>query len=482
MGVYLTVQSQAWEVTVKSGEHARPGTLLSGRRTLILIILLAVVVRLAFMIAVQPWDQEIAEREILIGDAIGYQELALGIADSWDYESFGTFRTPGYPTFMAMLYALFGPEPWIVLLAQVLLNCCALVLLYLWADLVVGRKVALIAAFIYAIEPHVVLYTSVLYSDTLFALCILAAMLSLTYGHKTARVSFIFLCGALLGVAALLKPVAQYFPLVGVGVVLLLPKAKAAFRPKAAFALVFAFALVISPWIQRNYQEYRHIGLATIQGSNLIKWNVAFTEVARTGRPVDEVRADFAEIARERGVIEDGNPFANSDIYTAVAMDYIKANKMRYAARHLKGITNMYLNIATARFSSHLGLDTGAFDYEFFASPGIDQMVRGFLAAKTPHEIIMAFIVGGLLLLIYMAAAVGLISLIRARKWLCLLIGLGVIAYFSVITGVIGLVRYKLPIIPFYLVFSAQGFEVCVEFVRKQRAARRGSAAEVIPA
>ncbi len=482
MGAHLTVQSQALEVTVKSGEHARPGTLRSSRRALILIVLLAIVVRLAFMIAVQPWDQEVAERAILIGDATGYQRLALGIADSWDYESFGTFRTPGYPTFMATLYALFGPAPWIVLLAQVLLNCCAVVLLYLWADLVVGRKVALIAALLYAVEPHVVLYTSVLYSDTLFALCILAAMLSLTYGHRTTRASFIFLCGALLGAAALVKPVGQFFPIVAVGIVLLLPEAKAAFRLKAAFALVFAFALVISPWIQRNYQEYRHIGLATIQGSNLLEWNVAFAEVARTGRPVDEVRADFAEIARERGAIEDGNPFANSDIYTAVAMDYIKANKMHYAARHLKGIANMYLNIATARFSSHLGLDTGDFDYRFFASPGTYRMVRGFLAAKAPHEIIIAFILGGFLLLIYMAGAVGLISLIRARKWVCLLIGLGVIVYFSAITGVIGLVRYKLPIIPFYLVFSAQGFEACLEFVRKRRAARQGSAAEVIPA
>lgn len=470
-------KSEKREVSVESGGQVRPGKTRISRRTLVLIVLLAVVVRLAFMIAVQPWDPEVAESAILVGDANGYQRLAVGISDSWNYESFGAFRTPGYPTFMAMLYSLFGPSPWIVLLAQVLLNSCAVLLLYLWADLVVGSKVALIAALLYAIEPHVVLYTSVLYSDTVFAFFILASMLSFTYGLKTRRISFALISGALLGVSALVKPVAQFFPVIAVGIILLLPKAKAAFRLKAALLLLFAFALAISPWIQRNYREYSHVGLSSIQGSNLLEWNVAYAEVARTGRPVEEVRADFAEIARERGAEEGGNPFANSDIYAAVAIDYIKANKMHYTARHLKGIANMYLNIATLRFSSHLGMDSGDFDYKFFASPGIGRMVRGFLAAKAPHEVIIALVVGGFLLLTYIAAAVGLVSLVRAGKWLCLLIGVGVVLYLSVITGVIGLVRYKVPIIPFYLVFTAQGFVACREFVRGRRAARRGSAA-----
>lgn len=463
---------------MRSNEHAGPGPTREGRAALILIVLLAIVIRLAFMAAVQPWDAEVVDRAILVTDATGYHRLAVGIADSWDYETFGAFRTPGYPTFMAMLYALFGAKPWVVLIAQVLLNTCAVVLLYVWADLVVGRKVALVSAFLYAIEPHVVLYTATLISDTLFAFCLLAALLLLTYGHRTARASYVFLCGAMLGVAALIKPVGQFFPLVAVVIALLLPKVRPSFRWRSAFAVAFAFLLVVSPWIQRNYLEYGHIGLSTIQGSNLLEWNATFSEVARTGKSVDEVRAEFAEIARDRGAVEGGNPFANSDVYAAVAMDYIGSHKAYYAARHIKGIANMYLNIGTARFSSHLGLESGGLAYRFFAAPGLPGMAEGFFATKAPHEVAIALIVLPFMFLMYLAAAVGIVSLVRARRYLCLLIGLGVVAYFSAVTGVIGLVRYKLPIIPFYLVMSAQGFVSCREFLRKRRAANAAPAAD----
>ena len=443
-------------------------------RTLILIVLLALALRLLFFGFVRPWDSDVVERAILAAgeDSLGYHELALGIMTSWSYEAFGTFRTPAYPTFLAGLYAIFGTKPWIVLLVQVFVSCGTLILLYLWAQLLLGKRVAVIAALLYAIEPHAILYSTTLVSETMFAFVLLAAALALVSGLKRSKAVPVWVSGLLLGLASLIKPVCQYFPVVAVGIALSYPRVRWPLRIRASAGLVVLFLLAISPWLLRNQMEYGHAGLSTIRGSNLLFWNATFTEVAKSGRPLGEVNAEFAEIARMEGASDNNNPFDNSRIYNNVAMDYILANKAYYAKRHVKGIVNMFVNVTTARISQHLGLERRHLDYRFFAAPGALQMVSGFLRSKTPHEIAIAAIVGAFLLFTYILALIGGISMVKRRMYTDLLVTAVIITYFCALTGLIGLARYKLPLIPFYLTLSGHGVLWLQECGSKMR--RRG--------
>ncbi len=86
------------------------GALLREHRTLVLIVLIALAIRLVFFAAVRPWADEILQRAILVLDATGYHRLAVGILESRSFDTFGAFRTPGYPVFVAGVYSLFGPR------------------------------------------------------------------------------------------------------------------------------------------------------------------------------------------------------------------------------------------------------------------------------------------------------------------------------------------------------------------------------------
>ncbi len=370
-----------------------------------------------------------------------------------------------------------------MLLIQLFVNVGSLLLLYVWCDRVFGRRVALVAASLYAIEPHAILYSVTLYSDTLFAFVFLAGVVALERGLRKPSAPLLVTSGGLLAIATLIRPVAQYGAVLAGLLIVLYPKNRWSLRRRAVVGFAVVFFLVLTPWLHRNNAAYDHVGLSTIGGSNLLFWNATYAEVARTGTPVEEVRAAFREEAELQGVSEDGNPFENSRIYSRIAIDYIRTHPSYYAARHLKGIANMFLNIGTKRISSHLGLQSGTLEYRFFAAPGAVQMMLGFLKAKAPHEIIIALIVGLFLLLTYLSAVVGGVSMLRRKKYLYFAITAGVLVYFSALTGLIGLVRYKLPIMPFYLALSAQGLVVVSDLRTRRRSARLSArAAEVADA
>jgi hypothetical protein len=63
-----------------------------------------------------------------------------------------------------------------------------------------------------------------------------------------------------------------------------------------------------------------------------------------------------------------------------------------------------------------------------------------------------------------MLALIGAVDMIRKRQYVFLAVLLLTILYFSALTGVVGLARYKLPVTPFYLILSAQGLAAVLEW------------------
>jgi hypothetical protein len=91
------------------------------------IALLALCVRLVFFLLVRPWSPAVESGFVLQGDARGYHELATTLLTQHRLAYGATdapnaLRTPGYPVFVAALYALFGWHPWVVMLFQILLD------------------------------------------------------------------------------------------------------------------------------------------------------------------------------------------------------------------------------------------------------------------------------------------------------------------------------------------------------------------------
>lgn len=151
-----------------------------------------------------------------ISDFADYMELAEALVNGEGYSVNGVatgFRAPGYPVFLAGLFAVFGVKVWVGQLANLLLAGIAMWLVYdvskmLFADEGTGR----IALLLMALHPNGIAYTSLLSTELLFVVLLLAGVACgmRMKGHW----GWVVATGLVFGLAAYVKPQAVLVPLV----------------------------------------------------------------------------------------------------------------------------------------------------------------------------------------------------------------------------------------------------------------------------
>ncbi|HEY2395392.1 MAG TPA: hypothetical protein VGH81_05325 [Rudaea sp.] len=185
------------------------------------------------------------------------------------------YRGPGYPMFLAGAMILAGhsdlplrsgPEgrsalgyvtdTWmkIALGFQIVLGTATV-----WFVIALGRfwladGWALAAGLLTALWPHLVTFTGVLLSETLFALLLLLALWLSCLAYEARSRIFMAAAGAVWGVAYLVNPLIALFPLVAAALIL-----RGRGRRLAA-TLVAAFLLAPAVWTIRNAVSVRDSG------------------------------------------------------------------------------------------------------------------------------------------------------------------------------------------------------------------------------
>jgi 4-amino-4-deoxy-L-arabinose transferase-like glycosyltransferase len=196
-------------------------------------------------------------------DPADFSGTGLSIAQGHGYPSSNrapgggpsAFRPPGYPLFLASVYAIAGREtPGIARVVQALLGTVAVGLIGLIAARIWGRRVGMLALGIAACAPPLVVMSTTLVSEALFVPLVLAATATaIEVGRSKRPVAWAIATGVLIGAAELTRTNA---------VVLLIPLAFAVWsarrgRSLRALALpatvVAAAALTVAPWTIRNY-------------------------------------------------------------------------------------------------------------------------------------------------------------------------------------------------------------------------------------
>lgn len=163
-----------------------------------------------------------------------------------------SLRPPGYPFFLSLVGT---PEPTEIFLRHVSfiqagLGIVSVLLTYLIAAQFLGKPLALVVALLAAINPFLTMISTYLLTESLFLFLLLAAVFTLLKASQGAGWPLYALTGVLWGLCALVRPTAQFLPLLLLLVVLALPS----FRRYASSAvLAFAcFAAVLAPWAIRN--------------------------------------------------------------------------------------------------------------------------------------------------------------------------------------------------------------------------------------
>jgi 4-amino-4-deoxy-L-arabinose transferase-like glycosyltransferase len=161
-------------------------------------------------------------------------------------------RPPGYPIFLALLGT---PEPTQAYLlrvsfAQAVIGVASVWLTYLIGSMLMGRALSMAAATITAIAPQLATVSTYLLTESLFMFLLLASVFSLLQAVNRQKRWLYAVSGLLWGVTSLVRATSEYFPVLLLVAVLIIPALRS-YRRNALIAFA-CFILAMSPWFIRN--------------------------------------------------------------------------------------------------------------------------------------------------------------------------------------------------------------------------------------
>lgn len=206
----------------------------------------------------------------LHGDAWAYDRLGFDVTEGKGFPTTGGVqpkREPGYPLFLAGIYAAAGHRPGAVRLVQAVLAGTLCLLVFAMARHLaragaVPPGTPWVAAALTAAYPGFVFYSGELMRETLFTWLTVLAFVPLTAYVLERRVVHAAAFGVVVGVAALVDARLMFFPLFFAVADAL---AGREWRRSLRFAVVsFGLALlVVAPWTVRNWVVLHRFVLLT---------------------------------------------------------------------------------------------------------------------------------------------------------------------------------------------------------------------------
>lgn len=413
-------------------------------RRLLLIAVIAAAVRLAAVLAIlaHPWQGAIYQNDsdeyMAMGRALAGGDL-LFTGVPWQ----PLFRTPGYPIFLALFYALGMPDLQVALV-QALLDACSCILIFRMAESALqDRSAALAASALYALNPLFLAYSFQLLSETLFLFVFIIANIVFLSGlrEKGFGRGRAALLGAAFGLMIWIKPSALLLPLIYSAVLRL--KGGSLRDIGLLLAIPAAFALA---WAGRNY---------VIEGEPVLSatalWNVVCYyagDIAMT--PGADLSGHELTIERFRlydpaSCTDLPYPELREGLYPA--LDLIGRNLPLFALHTLRGGILLFDPFNPA---GHIGSALSG-----IPSYGIERLMlsggEGFQWFLPIYVYAFAYQA-----CLYAFAAFHLRKG-EARGEALFMIFAMLLAYSILLNGPLGYARYRFPLEPFLILFAASG-------------------------
>ena len=226
-------------------------------RWLLLVGLCALVVRVLYVVIV-------LRDYVPVSDALHYHTLADAVGDGrglvhefpFGHPHPTAFRPPLYPLLLGGVYAVTGSQLGAAQALNVALGTAVVVLAALMAWRLAGRRAAMVTGLLAAVYPPLVFNDGPPLSEPLGLLLLLATAL-LLLDRRAAW------AGAASGLLVLTRPSAQFFAVVLGAWVLW----RLGWRRALSYAA--CLALVVAPWVLRNWYRLDSPVLATSVGFNL---------------------------------------------------------------------------------------------------------------------------------------------------------------------------------------------------------------------
>ena len=383
-------------------------------RQVILLLVVGLTLRIVFIALHQ---------HPLISDERDYHKLAVSLATTGSYEYDGVstaYRPFAYPALMSLVYLLAGEQPIVVKILQALFDLMSAILLYLILEKE-NERARTIALGLWCFYLPAVLYTNLLFTETIFTFLLVACCYAVIH-YKIGTTKDALLTGGFLGILTLMKPGMLLL-------IILLPAALLFARislRKYSFVLIGA-ALVLAPWVIRNYVVLGKPTIITNGGINLLIGN---NPNATGGYTVKFPENIFTEAETEIQADESAFRYAT---------EYILNNPTTFVVNGVKKIAHL--------FSSENGLLV----LNFHENP--EEPSERFSVKYASIPLAIVILVNLAYMSILLLGILGLFNSQRDMLWWFVVV---LIAYWLVTHVVVfGGSRFHFPLMPFFALFAS---------------------------
>jgi 4-amino-4-deoxy-L-arabinose transferase-like glycosyltransferase len=339
-----------------------------------------------------------------------------------------TLRTPGYPLFLAA----FGLHVAPVIVFQHLLNVALAVAIYLLVIRRLGsRLIALTAAILFAIDTPTLHYANKILTETFFTAILFAVFVLVVYARKLP------LAGVLTGLLVLIRPVAIVYFIV---VMLCLALRRVRMRTIAVYAAL-ALALPLS-WQLRNLHHTGVFTISSIGGINLMAYRAA-------GVLAIEDDGDFdSDLTSEmQGLQTDADTEIEARLHIPDAEELPDAVRSKYYSQFALRVLRQHPRAAV--MLTLRGLLVNFFDSRWDAM----EVVSRFPMTIVQHGL------DAYTACCFVFAVIGAAALWRRDRDLAMLTIATIIYFLLISAGGEAEARFRVPVIPQYMIAAACGVE-----------------------
>jgi 4-amino-4-deoxy-L-arabinose transferase-like glycosyltransferase len=431
---------------------------------------------------------------VLAGDSSEYVVLAHALLEGRPYSlSVGevlypdSFRTPGYSLFLASLLYVFGTLDAVVPI-QLLMFACTAWILFVLGERLFSTRVAYVVYGMWLCNPLAYFTTIFVWSDYFFTFVFLLTMYSAysaVYAEGTKRTLLTALCGLLMGYSILARPVAQFIPLL-IAIAALVwigymrHKGASIRTPLRLFGVwAVACAVVVTPWVARNYQVFGVVGISSVSAYNVLFYNLTLHNLREQGPGAVSLipqGVDLADISRFRS-------YEYDPLYKHAVKEYLAEHWLSYGVYHgVKTIpfflANSYMDLGMY-FTREVETTYRSAEFsEMLLSFDVQGFATFFWGRVMARDGFFFLFIGNIFFWLLVYACMGY-ACVRAllqpknyeRLAVCA-VSVILVLYFGVLTGPVATPRYRLPVEPYILLVASAGMVSLYDSVKKGMKAR----------
>jgi 4-amino-4-deoxy-L-arabinose transferase-like glycosyltransferase len=396
---------------------------------------------------------------VMYQDSHEYADLAQSLIHQSSFAQDGqleTFRVPGYPFFVAVIYLIDGY--FLVTFVQIILVFISALLIREIGIIFSGKKVGEIAAVFFLLNPVVLILSLIILTDILFLFLFLLGFYLAVSIQKEKLIGKVILASVIFSCAIYVRPIGLFALPVFIAP-FLVSKISLSDKIKSVCIMILIVLISLTPWIMRNYKL---TGVADFSSSKSMNFAFYYVPMFLSNKNGTTVEAERLNIEKATNVpIEDWRNLHFSPVLSSITDKIILNNPFSYIKYHILASTPFLFSssvqeaIYTYRSAMMLPVMSEDGVMRYLLSGQFKLFFQGVIAVwwKMAERIFLLFMY-----------AVAIFGLWKNRKnkmsWLLVF----TVFYLMLLSGPVANVRLAVQSFPFILLLFASGLATIYKY------------------